>query len=141
MQETQKFAIVNNLKVSGLNVVAICSWRTHDVWGNARDGWEVNDSYSQGEIEIPCEVTISNVPRYPGAKDNYRDYPESESFNVPDLMISFTLSDRAIRKALDANCTLEIDGDDRMYYIDRKRDGKPLAELYVERWEERGNGG
>lgn len=34
---------------------------TYDVWGNARDGYEVNDRYSHGEISIKCKLQVHNI--------------------------------------------------------------------------------
>jgi hypothetical protein len=33
---------------------------TYDVWGNARDGFDVNDRRSQGTVEIRCKVEVCN---------------------------------------------------------------------------------
>lgn len=33
---------------------------TYDVWGNARDGWEVNDRCKHGTVEIRCKVEVFN---------------------------------------------------------------------------------
>lgn len=35
--------------------------RTYDVWGNARDGYEVNDTYSAGTVELRIPQTRYNV--------------------------------------------------------------------------------
>jgi hypothetical protein len=32
-----------------------------DVWGNKRDGWEVNNLCSEGNIEVPEELTDKQV--------------------------------------------------------------------------------
>lgn len=34
---------------------------TLDVWGNAAEGYEVNDSFRQGTIELPEQYTHSQV--------------------------------------------------------------------------------
>lgn len=34
---------------------------TYDVWGNARDGFEVNDRSSHGYVEIKCKLEIFNA--------------------------------------------------------------------------------
>jgi len=36
-------------------VKTVWSLRTYDVWGNPRYGYEVNDSYSAGEVELKQE--------------------------------------------------------------------------------------
>jgi hypothetical protein len=35
--------------------------RTYDVWSNAEDGWEVNDSYSAGTVELRIPQTRYNA--------------------------------------------------------------------------------
>ena len=37
--------------------------RRYDTWGNARDGWEVNDSYRSGTIEIKESDTDYQIMR------------------------------------------------------------------------------
>lgn len=34
-----------------------------DVWGNARDGWEINDMFRVGEIDIPDTATMPQLRR------------------------------------------------------------------------------
>ncbi len=131
MSSATQLAIVNGLNVPDLKVWAICEIATYDVWGNARDGYEVNNTFRQSEpIKIPCEATISNVPRMPGASDAYRSFPDSGSFNT-EVMISFHPSDKAIKAALGITCRIATDGDDKMITVERERDGYPLGELYV----------
>lgn len=40
----------------------LTTWKpfTYDVWGNKRDGYEVNDRYGHPEIEIRCRVQTHN---------------------------------------------------------------------------------
>lgn len=35
--------------------------RTYDVWGNARDGYQVNDSFDAGEVELRIPKTRYNI--------------------------------------------------------------------------------
>ena len=35
--------------------------RTYDVWGNAKDGYEVNDTRRVGEVTIRCAVERNNA--------------------------------------------------------------------------------
>jgi len=88
--------------------------RTYDVWGNAKDGYEVNDLFivhRAYELEIPVETAN------PGTKQafNYA-YP----------------TDKQIRQALDIKpkFRLDIDGDDMHLYVNLARDGYPLGEMY-----------
>lgn len=34
---------------------------TYDVWGNARDGWDVNDRFKSGTVDIRCKRSVFNV--------------------------------------------------------------------------------
>jgi hypothetical protein len=52
--------------------------RTYDVWGNSRDGYDVNDSFARGEFEIMADVRTYNV-------------------GTPQEFQSATVSDKAIR--------------------------------------------
>lgn len=132
----QKLAIVNGVKTDRKGIVAVCEWATYDVWGNAKDGYEVNDVYRQERtIEIPVTVEIHNMPRIPGASDAYRSFPDSMSIAC-EVLVCFNLSDASIRKALGITCKIETDGDDRHITINREKDGYPLAELDIVRYEE-----
>lgn len=111
------------------DVVAICEYRTFDVWGNAKDGYEINDSFNQGEIEIPACVDVCNMPLLPG--------PDSGSAKLDPAMafVSFYMTDRSIKRTLGIKGAIEIDGDDMNYHITRERDGYPLADLHIVRFE------
>jgi hypothetical protein len=86
--------------------------RTYDVWGNARDGFDVNDSYSQGEVEIVCRVHLYNI-------------------GTPQEFKSATPSDKQIREVFGIGRTrIDTDGDDLTIYVNRHRDGYPIGELY-----------
>ncbi len=85
--------------------------RTYDVWGNAKDGYEVNDSYSAGELEIRIPRTRYNV-------------------GTPQEFISAFPSDRQIKRAFSVTCRIETDGDDLTVYVNRKRDGYPIGEMH-----------
>ena len=43
------------------SVLTTWALRTYDVWGNARDGWDVNDVYDGGEIELRIPQTRHNI--------------------------------------------------------------------------------
>lgn len=87
--------------------------RTYDVWGNAKDGYDVNDSF------VVC-----------------RDYPmrlEVKEYNPgnPQAFKSAYPTDKQIRKALDLrSIQIDLEGDDLTIYVNRSRDGYPLGELY-----------
>jgi hypothetical protein len=85
--------------------------RTYDVWGNARDGYEVNDAFSDGEVTIRCEVKTYNV----GTEHQFDSAHPSDS---------------QIRRALDLRrFAIDTDGDDLTIYVNRSRDGYPCGEL------------
>lgn len=84
--------------------------RTFDVWGNAKDGYDVNDVYSQSETDIMCEVETFNAGQ-PGEFQGA--YP----------------SDYAIRRVFGVGCKIETDGDDIHIAVSRARDGYPIGSL------------
>lgn len=87
---------------------------TYDVWGNARDGFEVNDRSCCARA-YPIEARIS---RY-----NIGTDAEFESAE---------LSTRQIRDALGLTGWrggIQTDGDDTTYYVGACRNGRPIGEL------------
>jgi len=86
--------------------------RTYDVWGNAKDGYEVNDSFRHSEVTIRCKVEVNNA-------------------GLPGEFLSAYPSDSQIRRALNLRrFKLETDGDDLHITVNRAKDGYPLGELY-----------
>lgn len=86
--------------------------RSYDVWGNSRDGYEVNNTFSAGEVTIWCKVNVNN----PG---------------TPQEFISAYPSDSQIRRAMGLNrFKLDLDGDDLTIYVNRERDGYPCGEMF-----------
>jgi hypothetical protein len=86
--------------------------RTYDVWGNAKDGYEVNDTYRAGETTIRCKVEVNNA-------------------GTPQEFLSAYPSDSQIRRALSLRrFKLETDGDDLNITVNRAKDGYPLGEMY-----------
>lgn len=137
---TGRFATLNDVPTNR-TVIAICEWNTFDVWGNAEDGYDVNESYAQEQIEIPAVVTISNMPRLPGAFDRYRQFPKNSNSFSCKMSISFHIEDKVLQTALGITCPIEVDGDDEHYTIDRAKDGKPIADLRIIGWkDENGDG-
>lgn len=43
------------------SVPTVWQLRTYDVWGNAKDGWDVNDIYDAGEVTLRVPQTRHNV--------------------------------------------------------------------------------
>jgi hypothetical protein len=84
---------------------------TYDVWGNAKDGYEVNDRYKSSEvIEIQVKATVHNA-------------------GTPHEFIAYHPTDRQLSRAVGCK-GLEWDGEsDYTLYATRARDGKPMCEL------------
>jgi hypothetical protein len=89
-------------------------WRyvTYGVWGNARDGYEVNDVYRRSQPEtLMLEVTTYNV----GTLQEFE---------------SATPSDRQIRRVFGlGRIQIDTDGDDITIYVNRARDSYPIGEM------------
>lgn len=119
----------NDVKTSH-KIVATVNVRTYDVWGNAKDGYEVNDSYNQGDQEVVLNMTLMGVLNVPEG--------ESLSFRSDSIVCSYEIPDKTIRDLLGVGprVAIEIDGDDRTYYVNRERDSYPLGEIYIESWRE-----
>lgn len=84
----------------------------YDVWGNVKDGYEVNDVYRRGTIDLKIPARRYNV----GTEQEFVSaYP--------------TL--KQIREALDIKprIRIETDGDDLVIYVNARKDGYPLGEL------------
>lgn len=85
---------------------------TYDVWGNANDGYEVNDRYClerAHEIDLLIETT---------------DAHELGTFKHASP------TDKQIRAAFGIRCRFETDGDDVTIYVNRSRDGYPIGEMH-----------
>lgn len=130
-----QFAILNSVKTNH-KVIAVCRVDWNDVWGNADDGWEVNDiSRSDRNREFVADLEIHNVPAFPGAKDGFREFPNTPGITT-EVLCTFHISDETIRRELGIKGKIEVSGDDTMYTIDLAKDGFPLCTLYIEGWKE-----
>jgi hypothetical protein len=85
---------------------------SYDVWGNATDGYDVND---RSCFDRSYEMSLKR-----------------ETFNAgkPGEFIGAYPSDYQIKKAFGIGCAIETDGDDLTIYITRKSDGYPLGEMF-----------
>ncbi len=85
---------------------------TYDVWGNARDGFEVNDRFHDGEVTLRLRVETAN----------------------PDTPIAFkhaAPSDKQLREALSLRrIAIDTDGDDTVIYVNAAKNGYPCGELH-----------
>ncbi len=84
--------------------------RTYDVWGNAKDGYDINDSYRAGSIELRIPQTRYNagvIGEFIGA------YP----------------TDRQIKRVFGTRSRIDTTGDDIHIFVERQRDGYPIGEM------------
>lgn len=87
---------------------------TYDVWGNAKDGYEVNDVFSRGHIEIPVSVL---------------ELRNSDDFHSFDSRLMKSLRKVGVLKGFQCR-SVEIEGEpDYTLYFNQKRDSLPLCEL------------
>lgn len=85
---------------------------TYDVWGNARDGYDVNDVYRQGSTLLVLTVEIANE-----GTDYAFEYASP--------------TDRQLRRVFGlGKIQLDTDGDDLTIYVNRARDGYPIGEIH-----------
>ncbi len=92
------------------------SWKvaTYDVCGNARDGYEVNDVYRQGSVDLVLTVQIANE-------------------GTPHAFEHASPTDAQLREVFGCpRIRLETSGDDLTIYVNRARDGYPIGELSCE---------
>jgi hypothetical protein len=86
--------------------------RTYAVWGNAKDGYEVNNVFSAGVADIRLTVTVNNV-------------------GTPFQFESAYPTDAQIRSALGwSRIRINTEGDDTTIYVNRDRDGYPIGEMH-----------
>jgi len=88
------------------------TWRisTYDVWGNAKDGWDINNVYQGEKVELHARRTRYNV-------------------GTPHEFAAASLSDRQIKRVFGVTCRIATDGDDLHYEVERERDGYPIGRL------------
>lgn len=86
---------------------------TYDVWGNARDGFEVNDRFKRGTVTIRCKATTHNA-------------------GTPHEFVSYDPTDRQLSRVAGVS-KVEWDGvTDEAFYANLKSNGKPVCELVYE---------
>ena len=108
--------LCNDCRTKKIPAFVETTWelRTYDVWGDAENGYEVNNTFRAGEVTIRCAVERNNA-------------------GTPQEFLSAYPSDSQIRRALDlrrCRFKLELDGDDLTIYVNRARDGYPCGEMY-----------
>lgn len=84
----------------------------YDVWGNRKDGYEVNNRFCfNREYEINLKIMVNN----PNTKFEFHSaYP----------------TDYQIRKAFEVGCSIDLGGDDTTIYVNRSSDGYPIGEMF-----------
>ena len=85
---------------------------SYDVWGNAKDGYEVNGS-SCFDREFHLDMPIETANAGTAAEFKYV-YP----------------LDKDIRAALGIRCQFDMEGDDLTVYVNRRRDSYPIGEMH-----------
>jgi hypothetical protein len=90
----------------------LTTWRirTYDVVGDCKDGYEVSDVNSIGEIELHIPQT-----RY--------------SAGTPQEFVGAYPNDTQIKLAFGINCPIDANGDDLRIYVEREHDGYPIGEM------------
>jgi hypothetical protein len=86
---------------------------TYDVWGNSKDGYEVNQAFRSGNVEMPVKLEVYN----PGSEREFYD-------GSPD--------DTNIRKALGITPRVRIYDpycNERVIYANHVSTNYPLGEL------------
>lgn len=88
---------------------------TYDVWGDAEDGFYVNDRMCvDRDYKICCKAQTYNA----GTPHQFTVY------EVTDAQIK-----RVAREVFGFTCALDIDGDEKNIYVNREKDGYPLFEM------------
>ena len=97
-----------------VTVETVWSVWTYDVWGNAKDGYEVNDRYCHSRAQdLTLAVEVNNA----GTPHEFKSaYP----------------TDKQLRDIFGVRCRLETEGDDLTVYVSRERDSYPIGELICE---------
>lgn len=85
---------------------------TYDVWGNARDGYDVNDRYSHGYVSVRCKAKTVNV-------------------GTAHEFTTFEPTDRQLSRAAGFR-RVQWDGHDGDFYAETAG-GRPVGELCEEK--------
>lgn len=98
-----------------MNKTIVTKWQkcSYDVWGNKRDGYEVNDTRNAGTVELRLKVQTTNA-------------------GTPQEFKHATPSNYLLRKVFGVSCHLDTDGDDCVIYVNRRSDGYPIGELRLQ---------
>lgn len=84
---------------------------SYDVWGNEKDGYEVNDkSCFDQNYEVVVKLVTHNKNT-------------NQEFTLPEI------TNYQIKKAFGVRCHIETEGDDNIIYVNRARDSYPIGEM------------
>ena len=86
---------------------------SYDIWGNARDGFEVNDRYKHGTVTIRCKLTIFNA-------------------GTPYEFVSYDPTDHQLSKAAGVRGVEWDRASDETFYATSRTNGRPVCELVYE---------
>jgi hypothetical protein len=114
---------------------AICDLSTYVV-EPCEGGWKIvgRTSFYKGQI-VPVTLTIDNVPRFPGARDENSTFPTSPLFTSP-LILDFTITTETVAKLFGLRPSqVRVERTEGVYRV-WFQSGKPLGELEVVRWED-----
>lgn len=93
---------------------------TYDLWGNAREGYDVNDRYEHGTVSIRCKRTTHNA-------GTLHEFHQWEPSNV---QLARAANVRGAEWEYQDSSAEDCAGD---YYATQKSNGKPLCELITAR--------
>ena len=85
---------------------------TYDVWGNARDGYDVNDRAGHGYVTIRCKAQAFNV-------------------GTPQEFTTYEPTDRQLSIAAGFGVSVQWEGQDG-YFTAEQANGRPVGELVEE---------
>lgn len=91
-------------------ILTVWERRGYDVWGNRKDGYDVNDTFRESEVELRLKVKLYNE-------------------NTPRVFETAYPTDYQLRKVFGVSCRLDVQGDDIHVYVNRASDGYPIGEL------------
>lgn len=114
--------------------------QTLDVWGNAEDGWDINNWFNAGVLDIPSEIIAYNIEGYrDSVMQGYATRAAGEpligsvSFDSQDSDAAFA---RAVRREYLAPGARVVFNDSGSEFVEvtRRNDGLPL--LHIQRLED-----
>ena len=92
--------------------------RTYDVWGNAEDGWNVNDSFVVDSFLL-LELPVASAKLRTPWDQDFTHYRHCE---ISTMQICDALNCHGV--------IVDIDGDDTHITVSRRKDAYPIGELY-----------